>query len=124
MRLHNKHYLIERRRELRQRLTIAEYVFWQHVRNRKLAGLKFKRQHSIGNYIVDFYCASQKLIIELDGEIHDTEEQYKKDVIRDENLASMNFKVLRFRNEEIMTEMNSVKQKIIKVALQETPPSP
>lgn len=113
MRLHNRHYLIEKRRDLRQRMTIAEYVFWQHVRNGRLNGLKFKRQHSIGNYIVDFYCASKQLVIELDGPIHDTEIQNKKDGLRDETLREMGFTILRFRNEDIIASMNSVKQQIL-----------
>lgn len=116
MKLHNKHYLIERRRDLRQRSTSAEHVFWKLVRNRKLNGLKFKRQHSIGNYIVDFYCASKNLIVELDGEIHETEAQNIKDGIRDKYLKEMNFIVLRFKNEEIYESMESVKQKILSIS--------
>ncbi len=116
MRLHNKHYLMERRRALRQRSTQAEHVFWQLVRNGKLSGLKFKRQHSIGNYIVDFYCASKKLVIELDGEIHETEAQNIKDGIRDKNLNEMNFTVLRFKNDEIFDSIEFVKQRILSVS--------
>ncbi|HEY0029441.1 MAG TPA: DUF559 domain-containing protein [Bacteroidia bacterium] len=67
MEVHNKKSLLEIRRALRKEATPAEYILWQHIRNGKLSGLKFKRQHSIGNYIVDFYCASKRLIIELDA---------------------------------------------------------
>jgi very-short-patch-repair endonuclease len=113
MRLHNRSYLIERRRQLRKRSTTAETIFWRHVRNKKLNGLKFRRQHSIGNYIVDFYCDSAKLVIEIDGEIHDTESQNKKDGIRDENLKNMGFTILRFKNEDIKQSIGSVKLKIL-----------
>ena len=78
-------------------------------------GLKFKRQHSIGNYIVDFYCASKRLIIELDGEIHLSSEQDAKDQIRDKNLREMGFIVLRFTNDEIIARMDHVQKKILKI---------
>jgi very-short-patch-repair endonuclease len=114
MDVHNKKYLLEYRRNLRVRETFAETIFWQHVRGGKLNGLKFKRQHSIGNYIVDFYCASEMLVIELDGSVHNSKEQKEKDLLRDENLREINFKVLRFKNQEILTDIDTVKQKILK----------
>jgi very-short-patch-repair endonuclease len=113
MRVHNKKSLLKFRRNLRIRDTPAENIFWQHVRSGKLNGLKFKRQHSIGNYIVDFYCASEMLIIELDGSIHNSKEQKEKDQLRDENLREINFKILRFKNQEILTAIDHVKQRII-----------
>jgi very-short-patch-repair endonuclease len=113
MRVHNKEYLLKYRRNLRIRETNAETIFWQHVRNGKLNGLKFKRQHSIGNYIVDFYCASEMLVIELDGSVHNSKEQKEKDQLRDKNLREINFKILRFKNQEIFTDMDNVKQRII-----------
>ncbi len=114
MEVHNKKSLKEIRRTLRQTITPAENFLWQQIRNRKLNKMKFKRQHSIGNYIVDFYCASSRLIIELDGEVHNVPEQIEKDKSRDENLKEMGFKILRFSNEYVLSNINLVKQEIIK----------
>ena len=113
----NKKSLKEIRRTLRQTTTPAEDLLWQHIRNKKLNQLKFKRQHSIGNYIIDFYCASSRLIIELDGEIHNLPDQKEKDKSRDENFKEMDFKILRFLNEEVLSNINLVKQEIIKNSL-------
>ncbi|HSP10990.1 MAG TPA: DUF559 domain-containing protein [Salegentibacter sp.] len=68
--LHTRKELKEYRRVLRTKMTPAEAFLWTCLKARKLEGKRFTRQHSIGNYIVDFYCASDKLIIELDGEVH------------------------------------------------------
>ena len=84
MEVHNKKSLIEIRRTLRQEATFAEQLIWNKIRNGKLSNLKFTRQHSIGNYIVDFFCASKRLIIEVDGEVHNVKEQLEKDKARDE----------------------------------------
>jgi very-short-patch-repair endonuclease len=116
MKVHNKKSLVEIRRNLRiASFTNPENIFWKHVRNGQLEGLKFKRQRSIGNHIVDFYCASERLIIELDGSVHNSKEQKEKDKFRDENLRDMDFKVLRFKNQEIFTKIDDVKQRIINV---------
>jgi very-short-patch-repair endonuclease len=115
MQVHNKTSLKEIRRILRQRATPAEECLWQEIRNEKLSGIKFKRQHSIGNYIVDFYCASERLIIELDGEVHNLTDQREKDKFRDENLIDMNFKVLRFRNNEVLYHIDNVKEEILRL---------
>ncbi|MHA6250128.1 endonuclease domain-containing protein [Pontibacter sp. CAU 1760] len=64
--LHNRKYLKENRRELRHNLTPAEAELWKHLQGSQLAGRKFRRQHSIGNFILDFYCSSEKMAIELD----------------------------------------------------------
>lgn len=114
MEVHNKKSLKEIRRNLRQETTEAEDFLWQHLRDRKLNELKFKRQHSIGNYIVDFYCASKRLIIEVDGEVHKFYDQKEKDKLRDEHLKEMNFIVLKFLNEEVLSKTNFVKQEILK----------
>ena len=100
MEVHNKKSLKEIRRNLRQEATRAEDFLWQHIRNRKLNQLKFKRQHSIGNYIVDFYCASKRLVIEVDGEVHTLSDQIEKDKSRDQNFKEMDFKILRFQTKK------------------------
>lgn len=112
--------LVDEVRELRKKQTKAEEIFWELVRNRKLANLKFRRQHQIGLYIVDFYCNEHKLIIEFDGEVHNNEEQQKHDSIRDKYLISIGNKVLRFKNEELLNHPESVFEKISSIIL----PSP
>src|SRR5665213_168750 len=125
MKVHNKESLKEIRRQLRQSTTPAEKVLWEKLRNGKLLGLKFKRQHSIGNYIVDFFCSGARLIIELDGPVHLEKEQNEKDKARDENMKEMGFKVLRFSNDEVLSNFGKVQagiETIIKEDL--TLPSP
>ncbi len=114
MEVHNKKSLVEIRRDLRQGATFAEQLLWKEIRNGKLNKLKFKRQHSIGNYIPDFYCASKRLIIELDGEVHNSKEQKQKDKERDEHLISMEYKILRFTNDEVIRNMEKVLKEIEK----------
>jgi len=81
--------LVKEARELRQKQTPAEAILWELLRDRKLMDLKFRRQHQIGDYIVDFYCHDKRLVIELDGAIHDKEEQRKKDHKRDDYLNAI-----------------------------------
>jgi very-short-patch-repair endonuclease len=113
MQIHNKKSLKQIRRNLRQEQTVAEYILWQNLRGSKLGGLKFKRQHSIGNYIVDFYCATKRLIIEVDGAVHLEKEQKQKDEERDANLLEMGFKILRFSNTQIIAELEHAKEQIL-----------
>jgi very-short-patch-repair endonuclease len=68
---HNYQYLKDTRRNLRANLTTPEAVLWRYLQKKQLDGRKFRRPHSIENYIVDFYCASERLIIEVDGSVHD-----------------------------------------------------
>jgi len=103
-------------RELRKNQTNAEKIFWEHVRNRKFMGLKINRQFPIfydllGKetfYIADFYCHEKKLVIELDGKIH--ERQKEQDKIRTEILQELGLKVIRFKNDEIEQNINQVLQ--------------
>ncbi|MBT3384524.1 MAG: endonuclease domain-containing protein [Prolixibacteraceae bacterium] len=94
----NLDYLKERRRNLRKRLTPAEASLWSILKNRQAFGLKFRRQASIENYIVDFYCPKYKIVIELDGEPHFTEDQVNKDRLRDKRFQELGHKVLRYEN--------------------------
>ncbi len=109
---HNKASLKDMRRQLRQRMTPAELVLWKKLRNGKFLQLKFKRQHSIGNYIVDFYCAHPRLIIEIDGGVHFEKEQKEKDTYRDKNLAEMDYAILRFSNDEVLNSTKDVLRRI------------
>lgn len=122
--LYNVLYLKEKRKYLRQNMTEAELILWSVLKGKKLEGRKFRRQHSIGHYITDFYCSSEKLIIELDGKHHFTEEGREKDQERDEHLALMNKKVLRFENREVLNNLTEVLQRIKKEFNTQSPPSP
>ncbi|MHA6246327.1 endonuclease domain-containing protein [Pontibacter sp. CAU 1760] len=98
---------------LRNNMTPAEEELWRLLRKHKASGRKFRRQHSIGSYIVDFYCASEKLVIEVDGSVHDTPEAIENDEIRDKTLEHLGYKVLRIRNSEVFEQPKSVIQRII-----------
>jgi leucyl-tRNA synthetase len=95
-------------RDLRKNATETERVLWFHVRNRRLNGYKFRRQHAIGNFIVDFVCLESKLCIELDGGYHDLKDVAEYDALRQTCLESMGFKVLRFKNEEVSSNIDAV----------------
>lgn len=97
-------------RHLRQRLTHAEATLWQALRNRQLGGLRFRCQHSIGRFIVDFYCPSCRLIVEVDGEIHLQQQDY--DLVRTEHLQRYGYKVIRFSNEAAETNLEEILETI------------
>lgn len=111
-RLYNLNYLKDTRICLRKNMTEAELVLWEVLKDKKLCRKKFRRQHSIGQYIVDFYCSSEKLIIELDGQNHFTPEGQARDVKRDNHLGMINFKVVRFENKEVLCDLTGVLKKI------------
>ena len=111
MKVHNTKNYLERRRELRKSSTPEEVIFWKELRNNKL-GVKFKRQHSIGGYILDFYCFQARLIIEIDGKSHDTNKLYDAD--RDKYFKELGYVTLRIKNTEIQANLNDVKERIKK----------
>ena len=98
--------------DLRHNETNAEKKLWQLIRNRQINGRKFRRQHAIANYVLDFYCHECKLAIELDGSIHDLKENKQYDAARTNVLNELQITVLRFRNEEVMKEVESVLKRI------------
>jgi len=106
--------LKETRQHLRTHSTSAEAELWKHLKNKQLAGRKFRRQHSIENYIVDFYCSEEKLIIELDGDPHGDYIQIQYDEQRDKKLKEMGYTILRFENRFVFQEIEWVKEEIIK----------
>lgn len=101
-------------REMRHEPTAAESILWNCLRNRQVNNLKFRRQHAIERFIVDFYCAESQLVIEVDGSIH----QYtqNEDEVRQEYLETLGLRVLRFSNEEVSSHLQNVVQTIIAVA--------
>lgn len=96
--INNLSYLKDRRKELRNNLTPAEAALWNILKNSQLKEKKFRRQHSVENYIVDFCCPSERLIIELDGQVHFNPGAALNDEERDNRLAEFGYKVLRFEN--------------------------
>ena len=98
-------------RELRKDMTPAERILWEALRRKTLAGAKFRRQHPVGRYILDFYCPQYKLAIEVDGDSHVGKELH--DTIRTEALGAYGVDVLRFRNEEILYDLESVMTRIL-----------
>ncbi|WP_142784221.1 leucine--tRNA ligase [Changchengzhania lutea] len=107
----NSHLLIERAKDMRANPTQAEAALWEQLRNKKL-NAKFRQQHLVGDYIVDFVCLRKRLIIEVDGKIH--ESQVEEDTKRTEILENDGYKVIRFKNEEALVDIDSVLEKIIK----------
>jgi len=110
--IHNYKHLEKRRKDLRNNSTTAEAFLWKYLQQKKLEGKKFRRQHSITNYIVDFYCPSEKLIIELDGEIHNNIVQQKHDFERTQNLELLGFIEIRFENKLVFKNLNEVLEEI------------
>tara|TARA_B100001057_G_scaffold501167_1_gene621408 strand:+ start:71964 stop:75539 length:3576 start_codon:yes stop_codon:yes gene_type:complete len=105
----NSHLLIERAKEMRANPTDAEAALWSQLKGKKL-GVKFRQQHLIGDYIVDFVCLDKKLIVEVDGKIHDF--QIEADEERTVRLENDYYKVIRFKNEEVLGDIDSVLKKI------------
>jgi very-short-patch-repair endonuclease len=108
--------LSQRAKELRKNSTDAENLLWNRLRAKQLNGLKVRRQHPIGNYIVDFICIKEKIIIEVDGGQHTKE----KDKEREECLEEQGYIVLRFWNNEVLTNIEGVLE-AIRIALLKTP---
>ena len=104
--IHNKSYLKPYRTSLRNKSTPAEAFLWNYLKKSQLDGRKFRRQHSIDNYIVDFFCYEESLAIELDGEIHNI--RIEEDEIRDAYLKSKGIKVIRFENRFVFEHLDQV----------------
>jgi very-short-patch-repair endonuclease len=98
----------ENARYLRKVQTPAERRLWQALRNAKVCNVKFRRQHALADYIADFYCHQKKLVIEVDGGVHDNPEVTAADLVRTKNLNAIGVTVLRFKNEEIENNMSKV----------------
>ena len=102
--------LLLRARELRQQQTSTEEILWIFLRGRRLQNAKFRRQHNIGRFIVDFYCHEARLVVELDGKIHDSRKV--QDAERDAWMVESGLTVLRFENEAVWHRLDTVLEKI------------
>ena len=101
-------------REQRKDPTEAESLLWQFLRRRQLLGFKFRRQHQFGDYVPDFYCSEAQLVIECDGSIHQKNERWHHDQVRDAYMTSQGVRVLRFTNEQVLRDVAAVLREIAK----------
>ena len=108
----------DKRRALRQTETAAETLLWEKLRDRRLGGLKFSRQYSVGVYILDFYCPACRLALELDGESHASPEAQEYDAERTKFFSTLNIRVLRFPNVAVYQDIHSVSRRILTATTQ------
>jgi ATP-dependent DNA helicase RecQ len=100
--------------DLRRKATQPEHMLWSILSRRKLGGLKFRRQHPIEPYIVDYYCASAKLIVELDGESHEGRQLY--DEKRQTHLCNLGLRIVRVMNDDVLNNLDGVAEFILREA--------
>jgi len=93
---------IARARKFRREMSLPEVLLWAELRGGRLQGLKFRRQHPAGPYVLDFYCAEKRLAVEVDGEMHALEERPSQDRIRDQQLAERGIKTLRIPARDVL----------------------
>jgi very-short-patch-repair endonuclease len=111
-RVHNKKTFIDRRKQLRNSLTSAEAYLWKFLQSGKLKRRKFRRQHGIGVYVLDFYCPQEKLAIELDGAFHFDDESAQYDDKRTRYLNTLGIEVIRFENVRVFEDTEVVLHEI------------
>jgi very-short-patch-repair endonuclease len=97
-------------RDMRKEPTSAEDLLWQKLRKKQLGGYKFRRQHPVGYFMVDFYCADARLVIEVDGSIHEQQQEY--DELRQAYIESLGLRVLRFENAHVVQQIQGVLERI------------
>ncbi|HET9135544.1 MAG TPA: endonuclease domain-containing protein [Candidatus Kapabacteria bacterium] len=126
----NKGELKARRRSLRNDLTRAEQEMWHGLRKRRAEGYKFRRQHSIGPFIADFYCPKHRIVVEVDGDTHNLPGQLEYDANRTAFMQRNGIEVIRFTNEEVLYSVDLCVNKImalienLKQVREEPPPNP
>jgi very-short-patch-repair endonuclease len=113
VKIHNKPELTHLRKKLRNNGTCAEAVMWNILKNSQIGGLKFRRQHSIGPYITDFYCPELKLALELDGYYHQTPEGKEHDLRRDQYFYNLGIATLRFENKWVFERARDIADAIL-----------
>ncbi len=112
MRIFNTTEMKERRKLLRSNMTDAETTLWSRIRRKQIDGYRFRRQYSIGSYIVDFYCPEMHLAVEIDGRSHNDHDAKEYDSKREEEIHQLGITFIRFRNEEVSTNLCSVVERI------------
>ena len=114
-RIYNRKIQMNRRKELRKSTTIAEQKLWNSLRKRNVNNIKFHRQYGIGAYIADFYAPSLRLCIEVDGKQHSTKTGKEYDAERDNYMESLNIKILRFKNELVIEDIENVVNEVKRI---------
>lgn len=109
----NRRSQIVKRRILRNNVTKPELLLWSKLKNKQLCGYRFRRQFSVGRYVVDFYCPEFRLVIEVDGPQHKLQDAKKYDKQRNTFMKSLGLKVIRFSNEEVVNKIENVTQTIL-----------
>jgi very-short-patch-repair endonuclease len=112
MSLKNPRKTKQLRRDLRQNMTKAEEILWNHIRNKQLCGVKARRQYGFGPYVIDFYIPKAYLAIEVDGKIHLSKEQRERDFNKDTFLRKNRIEVIRIKNEELFNDLEAVLTKL------------
>jgi very-short-patch-repair endonuclease len=107
----NKKEMQERRRQLRSNMTYCEKIVWMYLRKKQM-DVRFLRQYSIDNYIIDFYCSRLKIAVEMDGDIHNLPDQKEHDILRQKYLEEFGIKFIRIKNEELFDNPNKAFAKI------------
>jgi len=110
-----KPQIFEKAKMLRKNMTESEKKLWEFLRGRKVLGLRFRAQHPIDIFIADFYCHPLKMVIEVDGGIHNSKDQIEYDIGREAELNEWGIKVIRFSNEEIENDINMVKNQLVEI---------
>ena len=103
--------LLSRARELRRPMTRAEQILWSRLRDRQLGGFKFRRQYPVGPFLPDFYCAQARLVVEVDGDVHAT--QQERDAARTAWFNERGYRVIRFPNDEVYHQLEAVLEAIL-----------
>lgn len=115
MKVYHQPVVRQTRRALRRANPEPENRLWYYLRDRRLSGLKFRRQFSVGRYIIDFYCAKPRVAIEIDGDSHFTAEAQKYDLEREKYIRACGITILRFTNDEVQRNIEGVLEKILAV---------
>jgi very-short-patch-repair endonuclease len=110
---YNNPALKSRRQTLRNNSTEPEQILWYYLKNKNLNGYKFRRQYSVGAYVLDFYCPKIRLGIELDGDSHFTAKAQTYDRIRDKSIKDLGIKILRFTNIDVQENVEAVLEEIM-----------
>ena len=121
-----KPLIFEKAKQLRDNMTVSELKLWKELKGKQILGLRFRAQHPIDIFVVDFYCHSLKLVIEVDGGIHDSKDQKEYDIGREAELTNWGIVIIRFTNDEIDNDINKVLNKISLISnkIQQIPRSP
>ena len=104
---------LKHRRALRSEMTRAENKLWLRLRGKQFEGVKFRRQHGIGSYIVDFYCPERLIVVEVDGDVHSEATQIVRDRNREEHLSGLGLRVIRYTNDEVLNNLEGVLEDLI-----------